>query len=296
MSVRTCTSTCCPRGSCGNGARCSIVTALGKKPADRSAMTKRRHSRREFMGLSGAGVAGFIGAQWPGSVAAAALDPALEPDLVVFNGTIYTVDPLKPRAEAFAVKAGRFVAVGNTDDIKSLIGKRTETFDAKKMTIVPGFIDAHNHAPGAILLYEVLVGNPYEVEFVTIASIIDKLRAKAHETPPGFWVEGYFFDDTKVQDKRALNIHDLDQVSKDHPVAVRHRGGHTSYYNSKAFELAGVTRNTANSPAGTFDRDANGELNGRVTDRARNVFNNVGMRPSFTADQLRLRNRDALSF
>jgi predicted amidohydrolase YtcJ len=263
-------------------------------------MTKHRYSRREFMGLSSAGVAGLIGANWPGSwparAAAAALDPTSDPDLVVFNGMIYTVDPLKPRAQAFAVKAGRFVAVGDTEDIKSLIGKRTETFDARQMTIVPGFIDAHNHAPGAILLYEVLVGNPYQVEFVTIASIIDKLRARARETPPGFWVEGYFFDDTKVQDKRALNVHDLDQVSKDHPVAVRHRGGHTSYYNSKAFALADVTRNTPDSPAGTFDRDAHGELNGRVTDRARNVFNNVGMRPRFTADQMLRRNRDALTF
>jgi predicted amidohydrolase YtcJ len=267
-------------------------------------MTKHRYSRREFMGLSGAGVAGFIGAKspdswlgsWPGRAAAAALDTTSDPDLVVFNGTIYTVDPLKPRAQAFAVKAGRFVAVGDTEDIKSLVGKRTQTFDARQMTIVPGFIDAHNHAPGAILLYEVLVGNPYQVEFVTIASIIDKLRARARETPAGFWVEGYFFDDTKVKDQRALDIHDLDQVSKDHPVAVRHRGGHTSYYNSKAFELAGVTKSTPSSPAGTFDRDAHGELNGRVTDRARNVFNNVGMRPSFTADQTLRRNRDALSF
>jgi predicted amidohydrolase YtcJ len=248
------------------------------------------------MGLSTACVAGLVGAKWPGRAVAAALDATSEPDLVVFNGTIYTVDPLKPRAQAFAVKAGRFVAVGDTEDIKSLIGKRTEIVDAKQMTIVPGFIDAHNHAPGAILLYEVLVGNPYQVEFVTIASIIDKLRARARETPPGFWVEGYFFDDTKVQDKRALNIHDLDQVSNDHPVAVRHRGGHTSYYNGKAFELAGVTKNTPNSPAGTFDRDANGELNGRVTDRARNVFDNVGMRRRFTADEILRRNRDALTF
>jgi predicted amidohydrolase YtcJ len=161
---------------------------------------------------------------------------------------------------------------------------------------VPGFIDAHKHAPGAILLYEVLVGNPYQVEFVTIASIVDKLRARARETPVGFWVDGYFFDDTKVQDKRALNIHDLDQVSRDHPVYVRHRGGHTSYYNSKAFELAGVTKSTPNPPGGTFDRDANGELNGRVTDRARAVFNKAGKRPSYTADQTLQRNRDALSF
>jgi predicted amidohydrolase YtcJ len=186
--------------------------------------------------------------------------------------------------------------VGSTEDVKTLIGKRTQTFDAKQMTVVPGFIDAHNHAPGAILLYEVLVGNPYEVEFVTVASIVDKLRAKARETPPRFWVEGYFFDDTKVKDKRALNIHDLDQVSSDHPVAVRHRGGHTSYYNSKAFALAGVTKNTSDSAAGTFDRDASGELNGRVTDHARAVFNDVGMRPNYTADQTQLRNRDALTY
>jgi predicted amidohydrolase YtcJ len=261
-------------------------------------MPKHRFSRRDFMGLSGAGIAGLLGAgaPWPGRAIAAELGAAQEPDLVVFNAKVYTVDPLAPRVEAFAVKAGRFVAVGSTDDIKSLVGKRTQAFDAGQMTVVPGFIDAHNHAPGAILLYEVLVGNPYEVEFVTIASIVDKLRAKARETPPGFWVEGYFFDDTKVKDARQLNVHDLDQVSRDHPVAVRHRGGHTSYYNSKALALAGVTKSTPNSAAGTFDRDPNGELNGRVTDRARAVFNNVGMRPSFTADQVGQRNRDALTF
>jgi hypothetical protein len=97
-------------------------------------MTKHRYSRREFMGVSGAAAAGFIGANWPGSAAAAALDPTSEPDLVVFNGTIYTVDPLKPRAQAFAVKAGRFVAVGDTEDIKSLIGKRTQTTRSLSVT------------------------------------------------------------------------------------------------------------------------------------------------------------------
>ena len=136
------------------------------------------------------------------------------------------------------------------------------------MTIVPGFIDCHNHAPGNVLLYEVLVGNPYVVEFVTIDSIVEKLRAKAAETPPGTWVEGFFFDDTKVKDNRLINVHDLDKVSKDHPVAVHHRGGHTSFYNSKALEMADINKNTPNPPGGTFDRDANGDLNGRVTDRA----------------------------
>jgi len=258
-------------------------------------MAKFIHDRREFMGLTGASVAGSVVAQSRWGQALAAVTPQ-EPDLVVFNARAYTVDPIAPQAEAFAVKAGRFVAVGSSEEVQSLIGPRTQTLDARQMTIVPGFIDAHNHAPGAILLYEVLVGNPYDVEFVTIANIVDKLRARARETPAGFWIEGFFFDDTKVKDQRPLNIHDLDQVSREHPVSVRHRGGHTTYYNSKAFELAGITSDTPNSAAGTYDRDSSGALNGRVTDRARGVFEKVGKRPSYGADQRLQRNRDAMSF
>ena len=218
-----------------------------------------------------------------------------EPDLVVINATIYTMDGAAPRAEAFAIKDGRFVAVGRTASVKPLAGRRTETIDAKQMTILPGFIDCHNHAGGTTLLYEVLVGNPFEVEFVTIDSIIDKLRAKARATPAGTWVEGYFFDDTKLKDKRRLDVRDLDRVSTEHPVAVHHRGGHTSFYNSRALELAHVTAATPNPAGGTFDKDASGALNGRVTDRARAVFDGVGARPAFTAEQRAERNRNGLA-
>jgi hypothetical protein len=243
--------------------------------------------------MAGAGIAGVVGGPWLGAAAAA---EGPNTDLVVFNAKVYTVDSNAPKAEAFAVKAGRFAAVGSNADIRALIDKGTQTFDARQMTVVPGFIDCHNHAPGNTLLYDVLVGNPYVVEFVTISSIVDKLRAKARETPPGTWVEGYFFDDTKVKDNRQLNAHDLDQVSKDHPVVVHHRGGHTSYYNSKAFEMAEINKNTPNPPGGTFDRDANGDLNGRVTDRARDAFNKVGKRPTFTEGQALERDRNGLAY
>jgi len=256
-------------------------------------MIKHSRNRREFLGLAGAGIAGVFGGPWSGIAAAADVQGV---DLAVFNAKVYTVDLNSPKAEGFAVKAGRFVAIGSTEDMRALIGKGTQSFDAKQMTIVPGFIDCHNHAGGNTLLDEVLVGNPFVVEFVTIASIVDKLSAKARETPPGTWVEGYFFDDTKVKDNRQLNVHDLDQVSKDHPVVVHHRGGHTSYYNSKALEMADVNKATTNPPGGTFDRDANGELNGRVTDRARNVFNKAGKRPVLTAEQKQQHDRDGLAY
>ena len=265
------------------------------------------------MAMAGAGIAGFAGGPWlglrrnleealtvePRASARQSLPNTPTPEdtgLVVFNAKVYTVDSRAPKAEAFAVKGGRFVAVGSNADIKALIAKGTQTFDAKQMTIVPGFIDCHNHAPGNTLLYEVLVGNPYVVEFVTIGSIIDKLRTKALKTPPGFWIEGFFFDDTKVKDGRLLNLHDLDQVSSVHPVVVHHRGGHTSFYNGKAFDLAGITRSTPNPPGGTFDRDAGGNLNGRVTDLARNAIDKVGQRPTFTAEQTAQRDRDGLAY
>lgn len=254
-------------------------------------IAKRNRSRREFLGLTGAGLAGAL-ADARRARAAGAQDP----ELVVFNAKVYTVDGATPRAEAFAVQAGRFTAIGKTSEIRPLASKQTQLMDAGGMTIVPGFIDCHNHAPGNTLLYEALVGNPFVVEFVTIQSIIEKLRAKAAKTPPGFWVEGFFFDDTKVKDGRLLNVHDLDQVSADHPVAVHHRGGHTSFYNSKAFELAGVKKETPNPPGGTFDRDANGDLNGRVTDRAKGALGRAGKRPTYSDAEREQRNRDGLAY
>ena len=263
-------------------------------------MNIRRQNRREFLGLAGVSVAGLAGTRFPGSTIFAATEsPDADPyhaELVVFNAKVYTMDSQAPKAEAFAVKGVRFLYVGNSAEAKTFIGKGTHALDAKQMTIVPGFIDCHNHAGGDTLLYEVLVGNPFEVEFVTIASIVEKLRAKAQKTPAGFWVDGYFFDDTKVKDNRPLSRHDLDQVSKEHPVCVHHRGGHTSFYNSKALELAAVDKNTPNRMGGTYDHDENGELNGRVTDRARVVFNNVGKRETFTAEQKEQRDRDGLAY
>ena len=241
-------------------------------------MSKANLSRRRFMQLAGGGLGACVCT--PFSSAAWAQE-MLDPELIVFNAKVYTIDGRRPRAEAFAVSQGRFLAVGSSADIRNLARRSTQLFDAQQMTIVPGFIDCHNHAPGETLLYEVLVGDPFEVKFVTIDSIIEKLRKKAAETPAGTWVEGYFFDDTKVADKRQLNIHDLDRVSKDHPVVVHHRGGHTGFYNSKALQLAGITPSTPNPAGGTFDRDDHGELNGRVTDTAMDVFDKVGVRPSY---------------
>src|SRR5947208_9264012 len=141
------------------------------------AMKTERRSRRAFVGYAGAAFAGVAAGPFlrstPAAFAPGTAD-AQDADLIIINAKVYTVDPGAPRAEALAVKGGRFLAVGSSADMKALAGKSTQTFDAKGMTVVPGFTDCHNHAPGTTLLYEVIVGNPYDVEFVTIRSIVEK--------------------------------------------------------------------------------------------------------------------------
>src|SRR5262245_20745098 len=122
-------------------------------------MSNQQRTRREFLALIGAGAAGAggpgdFGQRVPGTPAApgtAGAPASGDADLIVVNAVVYMMETGVPRAEAFAIKGGRFFAVGRNGDIKGLAGKGTGTYDAKHMTIVPGFIDCHNHAGGETL-------------------------------------------------------------------------------------------------------------------------------------------------
>jgi predicted amidohydrolase YtcJ len=247
-----------------------------------------KHSRREFMGLGALLAAGGLEGQSSAQSQQSRIDTA--PDLVLVNGRVFTSDPAMPRAEAFAAKNGRFIAIGSTADIRNLVTRNTTVIDAGRMFVAPGFIDSHCHPSGVNELYGV------NTDLRTIREIQQVLKKKAAETPPGFWITGFKFDDTKLEEGRALTRQDLDEVSRDHPVAVAHRGGHTTWYNSKAFELAGVTKNTADPPDGRFFRDAKGELQGQVAELARNVFSRVGKREEFTPEEQRRRAQAGMKY
>ncbi|MCC7417422.1 MAG: amidohydrolase [Acidobacteria bacterium] len=239
-------------------------------------------SRGEFLGLTVAGGVG-LGLGGPGGEAAAqtAGGGAGRPDFVVVNATVYTVDPQQPRAEAFAVKNGRFVAVGSTADVRNLATQGVEVIDAGGMTVTPGFIDAHCH-PESGGSREIVAVN---LDLRSIDDLKKALRLRAEHTPPGQWVEGYKYDDTKYKDGRQVTRKDLDEAVPNNPVAVSHRGGHVAWYNSKAFQLAGVTADTADPPGGMIYKDPDGSLNGKVAERANALFNKV--RPSGTTRQQR---------
>ncbi len=255
------------------------------------------YTRKEFLGLS-ALLAGTLGFKRPPDEAVSprpvALPPlvqrgaGIEADLILVNGRVLTQDSAMPRAEALAVKDGRFLAVGSNADIRNVASARTRVLDAAGMTVLPGFIDCHCHPSGVSELYEA------NANVRTLAELQANLGKRARETPAGFWVTGAMFDDTKLD--RPLTRQGLDAVSTEHPIAVNHRGGHTSWYNSKALELAGITRNTPDPPDGRFFREPDGELTGRVAELARGAVTRAGKREQFTAEQRRERARKGMAY
>jgi predicted amidohydrolase YtcJ len=189
----------------------------------------------------------------------------VQAELVVQNANIITIDPARPRAQALAVRHGRFSAVGNNSDVTGLIGPGTRVLDGRGKTVLPGFIDAHIHVLNSGVRHVMAA----DCDLPTIAAIQEALREWAAQTPVGEWVQGFKFDDTKTDQRRFLNQQDLDAVSTQHPILVAHRAGHIFYMNTRALEVAGFNHETPDPPGGRLGRDPlTGELNGAVYERA----------------------------
>jgi len=198
----------------------------------------RKLSRRKFIGSSSALAAAGLGLPGQSVLAQPQADlRGAAPDYVVINARVFTSDPENPSAEAFAVKGDRFLAVGSSADIRALAGSSTEIVDAEGMFVTPGFIDAHSHPSGAGVNELVQVN----ADLRSASDIAAALQERAGSTPAGQWIQAFKYDDTKLSEGRPLNRDDIDALVPDHPVVVRHRGGHTSVYNSMALGLAGVT-------------------------------------------------------
>jgi predicted amidohydrolase YtcJ len=229
-----------------------------------------RLSRRQFFGSAAAvaSTGGIAGA------ASASVQSASGPaHLIIKGANVLTMDPAIGSATAIAVRGQHILAVGNDDDVMNLKGAKTKVIDGRGQTVTPGFIDAHSHP---LFAQDGISAN---VNLRRIVDVKDALAAQASKTPPGHWVLGSMYDDTKFEDGRALTRKDIDEAVPNHPVFVRHRGGHTVVVNTLAFELAGVTVDTPDPVGGKFFREG-GELSGKVAEpSAMRPFEVVGTWP-----------------
>ena len=183
------------------------------------------------------------------------------PDLILVGGTVRTMNPLQPVAEAIAIKGGRIVSVGRRAEVTALKGTGTEIIDAKGGTILPGFIDPHVHVIMGAMLSSFV--NVRALTCATIDDVMAKLKAAASRAAPGAWVMAQGFDPSLTRGNADITRHDLDRIAPSNPLFMINASGHLAYVNSKAIELAGVTENTPDPGAGgKYMKGADGKLTG----------------------------------
>lgn len=201
-------------------------------------------------------------------------------DIVFTNGRIWTVDSVRPEAEAVAVHRGRIMAVGTSAEMKRWIGKSTTVIDVKKKRMLPGFIDNHTHfMTGGFQLQSVdLRTAKNEGEF---ARIIGN-RAKLH---PNRWITGGDWDHDLWKSGRLPSKEMIDSVSPNTPVFVNRYDGHMALANSYALKMAGITKATPDPVGGTIVRDpATGEPTGLLKDEAMSPI--YGMIPNSSDEEM----------
>src|SRR5580658_7983016 len=203
-------------------------------------------------------------------------------DLILINGKILTVDAKDSIAEAVAISAGKIVAVGSNDDVKKLATKNAQVIDLRGRTATPGLIDSHCHFQEAAVLYDVEVSDPSVKQ---IADVLKRVEEKVASLKPGQWVRGSGWDEGKFAELRYLYASDLDRVAPANPVWLAHTTGHYGTANTAALKLAGITRETKDPPAGTIDRDANGQPTGVLKESAQDLVRHLI--PPYTHEQQR---------
>jgi len=195
----------------------------------------------------------------------------IEPEIILYNGIIFTVNPKEPRAQALTIADGRLVAVGSNSDILKMATARTKKIDLGYKTVLPGFIDAHTHPAYSGIKHLKMV----DCDLRSIKDIKEAIRQRAAITPKGEWVLGFKYDDTKTNEGRKINMADLDDAAPEHPVGITHRGGHTNYCNSLAFKMANIDQSTPNPQGGEFEKTSDGKLTGCVKESAIEVFDKL---------------------
>ena len=186
-------------------------------------------------------------------------------DLVLLNGKIITVDPEFSVVEALAIREGRFVAVGCNTEVAKVMGEETEVADLKGKCVLPGLIDSHLHMLGTgLTLFMIDCRTP---PMTSIADIVAAVKERAEEVKPGEWIRGRGWDQAKLAEHRNPTRWDLDEAAPDNPVYLTRTCGHVAVVNSKALEVAGVTRDTPQPVGGTIVKDEHGEPNGLLLER-----------------------------
>lgn len=186
-------------------------------------------------------------------------------EVIFDNGNFITLDPATPQAAAIAIRDERILAVGSREEIEKYRGDKTEVFDLKGLTVVPGLIDAHEHFPQ--------IGKRVRQVFLdetrSAAEALEIVKRELEKVPPGEWLVGQGWHTVMWNGSGYPNQEELSRISPDNPVYLVGMASHAAWVNAKALELAGITRDTPDPPGGmVLKRKDTGEPTGILLEEA----------------------------
>ena len=208
-------------------------------------------------------------------------DTVAPADTVLQKGFIYTVDTRNSVQQAIAIRAGRIVYVGSDPGIQPYIGQQTRVIDLHGKMVMPGLVDAHNHAiSGGMQLLECNLNYAP----LTIAQFQQKIQAcldKTQSKEPDGYLTVVNWDRQAMQPSGTeVTKADLDVLKTRRPILVQSTDGHSTFGNSRALAMAKITRDSPDPHAGRIDRDAAGEPSGIFEDTAEGLIRQPMPAPS----------------
>jgi len=203
-------------------------------------------------------------------------------DTVYINGKIYTVNEAQPWVEAIAVKDGKFLIVGSVDEVQAVTGEGSEVIDLEGKFAMPGIGDSHIH-PALVMPKRAFCGLPGTFYEPTEQQIVDALKecvANYPEDREWFIAAGFT---VPAMSPETLTREFLDEIIPDRPAYVEDEtGGHSAWFNTKAMEAAGLSKDYEDSSEGYYSRTEDGDLAGMAYEGAVNPL--LDALPSFDVE------------
>ncbi len=195
-------------------------------------------------------------------------------DVIISSNTVFTGLSDQPEPASIAIKDNKIVAIGTEEEIKHCAGEHTKIYQFKDQLIMPGFHDFHLHImQGAVALNSV---NLFAARSEDEA--LEMIGEFAESKPENQWVIGFTWDAGYWDTQQLPTRHSLDHILPNRPALMFHAEGHYAWVNTKALEIANITRHSENPFYGIIGKDENGEPNGILYEKAmdaviRHAFN-----------------------
>ncbi|GAA4911623.1 amidohydrolase [Nesterenkonia rhizosphaerae] len=227
--------------------------------------------RRRFLQGAGAGLAlGAIGG-FAGSAAVARRSS--HADLVLYNGAVLTLSGEFRPYQAIAVKDGVVRTVGESSDVRRLIGTHTDVVNLRGRTVIPGINDSHFHPMSYGTSQPPLTLAVGRDDVESIADIREVIAQAVKDKEPGEWIRGFGWDQGYLAEGRYPTKEDLDDIAPENPVLLQEWSAHAVWVNSKALEIAGIDGDTEPPPGGEIVKDGAGEPTGILLEGAAYLIN-----------------------